>query len=91
MLITLGDARIRVTRIEPRSDHTRMYRLTASDSPDLAVKVREGIGCRVGQPASDFWARSQGATSLLLSFYQLALTCRPTALGGQTAQSATAS
>jgi len=44
MLVALGDARIEVSRIEPRGE---MYRMTVSDSPELAVRILEGIGCQV--------------------------------------------
>jgi hypothetical protein len=52
-LVALGDARIEVSRIEPRGDEGGMYRLTVSDSPELAVRILEGIGCQVTQASSD--------------------------------------
>jgi hypothetical protein len=30
-----------------------MYRLTVSDSPELAVRILEGIGCQVTQAPTD--------------------------------------
>jgi hypothetical protein len=48
ILVALGDARIEVSRIEPRDDESGMYRLTVSDSPELAVRILQGIGCQVG-------------------------------------------
>jgi hypothetical protein len=53
MLVALGDARIEVSRIEPRGGDSGMYRLTVSDSPELAVRILEGIGCRVTRVPSD--------------------------------------
>jgi hypothetical protein len=53
MLVALGNARIEVSRIEPRGDESRMYRLTVSDSPELAVRILEGIGYQVTRPPSD--------------------------------------
>jgi hypothetical protein len=47
MLVALGEARIEVSRIEPRGDDCGMYRLTVSDSPELGVRNLEGIGCQV--------------------------------------------
>jgi DNA-binding PadR family transcriptional regulator len=48
MLVALEDAGLGVSRIEPRAGQTGMYRLTANGSPELAVRILEGIGCRVG-------------------------------------------
>ena len=53
ILVALGDARIEVSRIESRGDETGMYRLTVSDSPELAVRILEGIGCQVTRAPSD--------------------------------------
>ena len=50
MLVALGDARIEVSRIEPRGE---MYRMTVSDSPELAVRILEGIGCQVARAPTD--------------------------------------
>jgi hypothetical protein len=54
MLVALGDARIEVSRIEPRGGDCGMYRLTVSDSPELAVRILEGIGCQVTRAPTDW-------------------------------------
>ena len=54
ILVALGDARIEVSRIEPRGDDCGMYRLTVSDSPELAVRILEGIGCQVTRAPNDW-------------------------------------
>jgi hypothetical protein len=53
MLVALGEARIEVSRIEPRGDDWGMYRLAVSDSAELAVRILEGIGCQVTRGPSD--------------------------------------
>ena len=53
MPVALGDAKIEVSRIEPRGDESGMYRLTVSDSPELAVRILEGIGCQVARAPTD--------------------------------------
>jgi hypothetical protein len=47
MLAALQDAGLRVIRIEPRTNETGMYRVTLTDSPDLAVRILKAIGHRV--------------------------------------------
>ena len=47
MLAALHAAGLKVIQIEPRINETGMYRLTLSDSPDIAVRVLKAIGCRV--------------------------------------------
>jgi hypothetical protein len=47
MLVALEDAGLGVSRIEPRIGETGMYRLRAMGSPEIAVRILEGIGCRV--------------------------------------------
>ena len=47
MLAALQAAGLKVSRIEPRINDTGMYRLTLSDSPDIAVRILKAIGCRV--------------------------------------------
>lgn len=47
MLAALQAAGLKVSRIEPRINETGMYRLTLSDSPDIAVRILKAIGCRV--------------------------------------------
>jgi len=47
MLIALGDARIEVTKVEARLDESRRYLLTVTDTPELAARILEGIGCQV--------------------------------------------
>jgi hypothetical protein len=54
ILVALGDARIEVSRIEPQGDDCGMYRLIVSGSPELAVRILEGIGCQVTR-APDDW------------------------------------
>jgi hypothetical protein len=46
MLVALEDAGLGVSRIEPRIGEG-MYRLTVKGSPEIAVRILEGIGCRV--------------------------------------------
>jgi hypothetical protein len=43
----LQDAGLRVIRIEPRTNETGMYRVTLTDSPELAVWILRAIGRRV--------------------------------------------
>jgi hypothetical protein len=50
MVVALEDAGIGVSRIEPRIGESGMYRLTAMGSPEVAVRILEGIGCRVIAP-----------------------------------------
>jgi hypothetical protein len=47
MLVALEDAGLGVSRIEPRLGEAGMYRLTVKGSPEIAVRILEGIGCRV--------------------------------------------
>jgi DNA-binding PadR family transcriptional regulator len=47
MLVALEDAGLGVSRIEPRVGDAGMYRLTVQGSADIAVRVLEGLGCRV--------------------------------------------
>ena len=47
MLVSLEDAGLGVSRIEPRIGETGTYRLTVKGSLELAVRILEGIGCRV--------------------------------------------
>jgi len=53
ILVALGDARIEVCRIEPRDDASGTYCLTVSASPELAVRILEGVGCEVTRAPSD--------------------------------------
>ncbi len=53
VLVALEDAGLGVSRIEPRTGETGMYRLTVKGSAEVAVKVLEGIGCRV-TPSSPY-------------------------------------
>jgi hypothetical protein len=46
MLTALQDAGLRVIRIEPRANEHGMYRVTLTDSPELAVRILKAIGCR---------------------------------------------
>jgi hypothetical protein len=46
MLVALGAAGIGVSKVEPRIDDSGIYLLTVSDSPELAVRILAGIGCR---------------------------------------------
>jgi hypothetical protein len=46
MLAALHAAGLKVILIEPRINETGMYRLTLSDSPDIAVRILKTIGCR---------------------------------------------
>jgi hypothetical protein len=47
MLVALEDAGLGVSRIEPRTGEAGMYRLIVKGSPEIAVRILEGIGCRV--------------------------------------------
>jgi hypothetical protein len=47
MLVALEDAGLGVSQIEPRIGETGMYRLRAKGNPEIAVRILEGIGCRV--------------------------------------------
>ena len=46
MLTALQDAGLRVIRIEPRNE-VGMYRVTLTDSPELALRILKAIGRRV--------------------------------------------
>ena len=50
ILIALGDAGIGVRHIHPRMDAGGMYQLSVAHSPDLAVRILDGIGCRLAAP-----------------------------------------
>jgi hypothetical protein len=52
MLAALQDAGLRVIRIEPRANERGMYRVTLTDSPELAVRILKAIGCRVAPSMS---------------------------------------
>jgi DNA-binding PadR family transcriptional regulator len=47
MLVALEDAGLGVSQIEPRIGEAGMYRLRAKGSAEIAVRILEGIGCRV--------------------------------------------
>jgi hypothetical protein len=47
MLAALQDAGLRVIRIEPRTNEIGMYRVTLTDSPELALRILKAIGRRV--------------------------------------------
>jgi hypothetical protein len=47
MMAALQDAGLRVIRIEPRTNETGMYRLTVTDSPELALRILSAIRRRV--------------------------------------------
>jgi DNA-binding PadR family transcriptional regulator len=47
MLMALEDAGLGVSRIQPRAGEAGMYRLTVQGNAEIAVRVLEGIGCRV--------------------------------------------
>ncbi len=47
MLMALEDAGLGVSRIEPRIGEAGMYRLSVKGSAEIAVRVLEGMGCRV--------------------------------------------
>jgi hypothetical protein len=47
MLVALEDAGLGVSRIEPRIGEAGVYRLTVNGNADSAVKILEGLGCRV--------------------------------------------
>jgi hypothetical protein len=49
MLIALGDARIEVTKVEARIDEHGRYLLTVTETPELAARILEGIGCQVSR------------------------------------------
>ncbi len=54
IVVALGNAKIEVTRIEPRgSDGGETYRLTVIDRAGLAVAVLEELGCRIIGPVTD--------------------------------------
>jgi hypothetical protein len=52
MLIALGDARIEVTAVEARIDARGRYLLTVTQTPELAARILEGIGCQVDRTES---------------------------------------
>jgi transcription initiation factor IIE alpha subunit len=52
MLAALHDAGLRVIRIEPRTNESGMYRVTLTDSPELAVRILEAIRRRVSPSVS---------------------------------------
>jgi hypothetical protein len=52
MLAALQEAGLRVIRIEPRTNETGMYRVTLTDSPELAVRILKAIGRRVAPAMS---------------------------------------
>jgi hypothetical protein len=47
MVLALEDGGLGVSRIEPRVGEAGGYRLIVSGSPEIAVRILEGIGCRV--------------------------------------------
>ena len=47
MLVALEEAGLGVSRIEPRTGEAGMYRLSVKGSAEIAVRILEGIGCRV--------------------------------------------
>ena len=47
MLVALEDAGLGVSRIEPRIGEAGMYGLTVNGNAEIAVRILEGIGCRV--------------------------------------------
>ena len=47
MLVALEEAGLGVSRIEPRTGEAGMYRLSVKGSTEIAVRILEGIGCRV--------------------------------------------
>jgi hypothetical protein len=52
MLAALQDAGLRVIRIEPRTNEIGMYRVTLTDSPELALWILRAIGRRVAPSMS---------------------------------------
>lgn len=46
MLAALQEAGLRVIRIEPRSNEVGMYRVTLTDSPEIALRILKAIGRR---------------------------------------------
>ena len=52
MLTALQDAGLRVIRIEPRTNEIGMYRVTLTDSPELALRILKGIVRRVAPSMS---------------------------------------
>ncbi|MFI5285344.1 MAG: hypothetical protein ACHQ4F_03390 [Candidatus Dormibacteria bacterium] len=52
MVAALQDAGLRVIRIEPRTNETGMYRLTVTDSPELALRILAAIRRRVNPSMS---------------------------------------
>jgi hypothetical protein len=52
MMAALQDAGLRVIRIEPRANECGMYRVTLTDSPELAVRTLKAIGGRVSPSIS---------------------------------------
>ena len=50
MLVALGDAGIGVSRVELQRDDEGLFRLTVEESPELALRILEGIGCQVPSP-----------------------------------------
>ncbi len=47
VLVALGDAGLGVSRIEPRAGQAGKYRLTVQGNAESAVRILEGMGCRV--------------------------------------------
>jgi hypothetical protein len=52
MLIALGGARIEVTKVEAPMDERGRYLLTVTETPELAARILEGIGCQVDRTES---------------------------------------
>jgi hypothetical protein len=52
MLAALQDAGLRVIRIEPRTNESGMYRVTLTDSPELALRILKAIRRRVSPSMS---------------------------------------
>ena len=47
LLLALEDAELGVSSIEPRVGEAGIYRLIVKGSAEIAVRILEGIGCRV--------------------------------------------
>jgi len=47
MLVALEEAGLGVSGIQPRTGQPGMYRVTVQGSAERAVRILEGIGCRV--------------------------------------------
>jgi hypothetical protein len=60
MLVALEDAGVGVSQIEPRIGEPGMYRLRARGSPEIAVRILEGIGCRVTPRRGELAAETAG-------------------------------